>query len=211
MVTHPAPGNWSGTVANAVAGRFSADALDAQRGGIVHRLDKGTSGVLVVAKTRSAHERLAAQFAARQVHKDYVAITVRNPCGTGCTGTTIDAPIGRDARNRQRMTILSETLGGRVARSVVQTVMHDAHALLHVVRVRIETGRTHQIRVHLRHARAPVLGDDTYGARDVNARFASLAPRPMLHACRLQLAHPFSARALSVEAPLPHDMRVVLQ
>jgi 23S rRNA pseudouridine1911/1915/1917 synthase len=212
MVVHPAPGNWTGTMVHALAGRYSDHlALGGARPGIVHRLDKGTSGVIIAARTADAHRRLTEMFAARTVEKTYVAITVGSPAATGCLSCVLDAPLGRSPTDRARMAVVAEEAGGRRARSVVEVLGADARGLLHVVRVGLETGRTHQIRVHLRHARAPVLGDDVYGAFDVNRRFRSAAPRPLLHAQRLRFSHPFTGAEVDVSARLPDDMRSLLE
>lgn len=212
MVTHPAPGNWTGTLVHALCYRYNdMEALGGSRPGIVHRLDKGTSGALVVARSLEAHAALSEQFAKRGVRKEYVAITVGNPAGEGCIGRVINAPLGRSPTDRLRMTVLAEEAGGKTAETTVETVAHDARGLLHAVRLKIGTGRTHQIRVHLRHVRAPVLGDDLYGAHDVNQRFATCAPRPMLHAVRLAFRHPFTGDTIDVSAPLPEDMQRLLQ
>ncbi|PXF41646.1 putative RNA pseudouridine synthase [Gracilariopsis chorda] len=212
MVVHPAPGNWSGTVVNALAHRYkSLREMNSSRAGIVHRLDKGTSGVLLAGKTQQACEKLSELFAARQLKKEYIAITVGNPAGKGCISRIIDEPVGRCPTDRIRMCVLPEHSGGRSAKSVVQVVASDARSLLHVVKVGIETGRTHQIRVHLRHARAPVLGDELYGAGDINHRFSTLASRPLLHAWKLSLRHPFTNEFLTVTSELPRDMRSLLK
>lgn len=211
MVVHPAPGNWTGTLVQALAWRYSDHlALGGARPGIVHRLDKGTSGVIVVARTEKAHRLMTRMFAARAIEKTYLAITVGSPADAGCSSAVLDAPIGRSPVDRTRMAVVEEAAGGRAARSVARVLASDSRALLHVVQVALETGRTHQIRVHLRHARAPVLGDDVYGAADVNRRFRTAAPRPLLHAHRLRFVHPLTGAPVDVCAPLPDDMRALL-
>jgi 23S rRNA pseudouridine1911/1915/1917 synthase len=211
MVVHPAPGNWTGTMVHGLAFRYKELlSLGGPRPGVVHRLDKGTSGLIIAARTTEAHRALTAMFAQRQIEKTYLAITVGNPAGTGCTSTRIDVPIGRSRVDRLRMTVMAEEAGGKPARSLVEVIAHDERALLHVVRVGLETGRTHQIRVHLRHVRAPVLGDDLYGAFDINRRFRSAAERPMLHAHRLRFRHPFTGSEIDLKARLPEDMRNLL-
>lgn len=212
MVTHPAPGNWNGTLVHALCYRYSdMAALGGLRPGIVHRLDKGTSGAIVVARSPEAHAALSEQFAARGVRKEYVAITIGNLAGDGCIGRVIDAPLGRSPPDRLRMAVLAEEEGGKTAQRTIETAAHDASGLLHAVRVQIGTGRTHQIRVHLRHVRTPVLGDELYGAHDVNRRFTTSAPRPMLHAVRLTFLHPLTGQTIDVRAPLPADMQRLLE
>lgn len=212
MVVHPAPGNWTGTLVHALCHHYPDIAEQGgSRPGIVHRLDKGTSGLIAVARSREVVSSIAIQFSQRQVSKEYITIAVGNPAGKGCVGRSIDVPIGRCPVDRLRMAVVDENAGGRPAYSTVHTVAHDAIGLLHAVRVHIDSGRTHQIRVHLRHVRAPVLGDDVYGARDVNRRFASSATRPMLHARRLTFDHPVTGARLDIKAPLPEDMRSLLR
>lgn len=212
MVVHPAPGNWTGTLVHALCHQYDdIAALGGPRPGIVHRLDKGTSGVIAVARTSEAHAALCEQFAARGVQKEYAAITVGNPAGPGCVGRVINASIGRSPTDRLRMAVLADEDGGKAATTTMETVGHDASGLLHAVRVRISTGRTHQIRVHMRHVRTPVLGDDLYGAHDINRRFASAATRPMLHAVRIAFTHPVTGLAVDVTAPLADDIRQILR
>lgn len=212
LVMHPAPGNWSGTLAHALAHRYGLEGgpTETERAGIVHRLDKGTSGVLVVARNRTAHDALSAAFAARAVEKEYLAITVGSPAGEGASAGVISAPIGRDRTNRLRMAIVPEEDGGREASSTYQILGRDSRALLHLVRIHIHTGRTHQVRVHMRHCRAPVLGDELYGAPDINRRFRSSAQRPLLHAHSLAFDHPVTGERVSVRARLPDDFRSVV-
>ena len=214
MVVHPAPGNWKGTLAHAIAHRYGImediTIIDSQRAGIVHRLDKDTTGVIAIARTREAHDALANLFATRQVHKEYLTVTVGNPAGSGTRGGVIEAPIARDKANRLKMAIVEEEYGGKPAKSTYEVLGRDNRGLLHVVRVCILTGRTHQVRVHMRHLRAPVLGDSLYGALDVNRRFRTAAHRPMLHALTLAFQHPFTDEDISITAPLPHDMRSLI-
>ena len=188
------------------------------RPGVVHRLDKGTTGVLVMAKTAQALAELSASFAARNVKKTYLAITVGNPG----KNVVIDKPIGRHPIHRQRMRVVpnphkhgflpgadeaaptSQT--GRKALSFVDTIAFDGS--LSLVRVRIETGRTHQIRVHLSDRRTPIYGDDVYGLSDWNKKLKEKQKieRPLLHAYRLEIAHPVTAEHMVFEAPLAEDM-----
>lgn len=211
MVVHPAPGNWTGTMVQALAWRYSDHlALGGPRPGIVHRLDKGTSGVIVAARTENAHRKMTALFAAREIEKTYLAISVGNPAGEGCLTCVLNVPIGRSPVDRARMAVVEEAAGGKQARSLVKVHANDTRGLLHVVEIGLETGRTHQIRVHLRHARSPVLGDDLYGAADVNRRFKSAATRPLLHAHSLKFVHPVTGENVDVAARLPDDMRSLL-
>eukprot|EP00177_Eucheuma_denticulatum_P007737 GFKZ01014076.1.p1 GENE.GFKZ01014076.1~~GFKZ01014076.1.p1 ORF type:complete len:415 (+),score=28.83 GFKZ01014076.1:414-1658(+) len=212
IVTHPAPGHWSGTLVHALTYHYAdIRELGGPRPGIVHRLDKGTSGILLVARTHTAQSRLMQQFAERRVKKQYVAITVGNPCGKGCTGRVVEAGIGRCGKDRMRMTVMSEEEGGKYARSTVRVHGRDERGLLHAVGVEIETGRTHQIRVHMRHCRAPVLGDELYGAVDVNWRWRGSVKRCMLHAGRVEFEHPVSGERVAVQARLAEDMREVMK
>lgn len=195
MVVHPAPGTPSGTLVNALLSHLDAAPTDDPiRPGIVHRLDKETSGVIIVAKNSIAHERLSEMFAKRLIEKRYLAITV----GTPPLETTIDEPIGRNPRNRQKMTVRE---GGKRAVSHVKRL--ETSGELSLVEVAIETGRTHQIRVHLAHLRTPVLGDSTYGSPGANSAYG--AARQMLHAKRLIFKHPMTGDLLTLDAPLPDD------
>jgi 23S rRNA pseudouridine1911/1915/1917 synthase len=208
LVVHPGAGNPSHTLQNALL------ALDPRlahvpRAGIVHRLDKDTSGLLVVARTPEAHTALVAQLAARTVGREYLAVCT----GVMTAGGTIDQPIGRHKSARTRMSVRAD---GRAAVTHYRVVQRwRAHTL---VRVTLETGRTHQIRVHLAHQGFPVVGDPVYGGRRrlpagcTPALAAQLAafPRQALHAARLTLTHPKSQREMSWEAPLPADMHELL-
>ena len=197
QVVHPAPGNWKGTVANALAyhlGRIES-AGDQLRPGIVHRLDKDTSGLLVVAKNLQAHHRLVSLFAARNVSKYYLAMT----CGHPKEGE-IDAPIGRHPKLRKEMTVDEQR--GRPAKTINRTLAFKESLAL--VELKLITGRTHQIRVHLKHLGFPILGDTVYGSHSLNKRWG--ARRQLLHAHRLKLPHPITGEPLSFIAPLPEDM-----
>jgi len=204
LVVHPGAGNASHTLQNALL------ALDPKlavvpRAGIVHRLDKDTSGLLVVARTLEAHTALVAALAAREVKREYVAI-----CGGVMTGGgTVDQPIGRHRSVRTRMAVRGD---GREAVTHYRIGKRfRAHTL---VNVQLETGRTHQIRVHLGHIGHPVVGDPVYGGRRRLPRGASAEliaaleafKRQALHAARLELEHPATGRAVHWEAPLPQDM-----
>jgi 23S rRNA pseudouridine1911/1915/1917 synthase len=208
MVVHPAAGHAAGTLVNALLHHITdLSGIGGElRPGIVHRLDRGTSGLMVVAKHDRAHDELARQFHDREVEKEYVALA----WGLVQPGRRIDAAIGRDPHNRQKMSARA-----RRARSAVTRVV-EAHPLRGVtlVRVAIQTGRTHQIRVHLNAIGHPVVGDFLYGGTRRHVA-ADLRPvlrleRPFLHAARLAFTHPTEGRRLEFEAPLPADLQQVL-
>jgi 23S rRNA pseudouridine1911/1915/1917 synthase len=216
MVTHPGAGVLSGTLANALVFHLQqqAQALPMRGGssrpGIVHRLDVGTSGLIVAAKTDLAHLRLAEQFEARTVVKKYLALVygvVKEDSGA------IDAPIGRDPRSRVKMAV---TPTGRHALSLYRVVERCAEFTL--VEIEIKTGRTHQIRVHFAHIKHPIAGDETYDSGRLQqvknaAQRAAIKKlrRPFLHAATLQFAHPVTGESLSFNAPLPADLTEVLK
>jgi 23S rRNA pseudouridine1911/1915/1917 synthase len=209
MVVHPAAGHAAGTLVNALlhhVGGLSGIG-GAERPGIVHRLDRGTSGVMVVAKTDAAHRSLARQFHDRLVGKEYVSLV----WGTMRAGETLAKPIGRDPRHRQKMS--SRARKSRPA--VTRVISVEPLGGVSFVRVSIGTGRTHQIRVHLAEAGHAVVGDALYGGerKSVPPRLASLARlgRPFLHAARLTFAHPADGRAMSFDAPMPDDLDAVLR
>ena len=212
LVVHPGAGRATGTLVNALLHQVTdlSGVGGVLRPGIVHRLDRGTSGLLVVAKDDAAHRALAAQFASRQVEKEYLALVLGVPSPPH---GEVRAPIGRDPKHRKKMSV--RTARGREARSSYSTVeAFDGAALL---RVRIHTGRTHQIRVHLASIGHPVAGDGTYGGRrepasrraEARDALASLT-RPALHATRLAFAHPGSQQRLCFLSPLPPDLEAVL-
>lgn len=192
MVVHPARGHWSGTLVQALAGRTAGG--DEQRPGIVHRLDRDTSGLLVVAKSESAHRQLKALLQAHAIRREYVTLVDGVPQAR--TGT-IDAPIGRDRRERLRQSLDSDA--PRAARTHFEVLEWLVQATL--LRVVLETGRTHQIRVHMQAIGHPVTGDRTYGG---SSRFE--LERQFLHAARLQFTHPFSGAPVDVGSPLPDDL-----
>jgi 23S rRNA pseudouridine1911/1915/1917 synthase len=214
MVVHPAPGVRRGTVVNAVLHRLGALAGvgEPERPGIVHRLDRDTSGVLLVARTAQALEGLARQFRDRTIAKRYVAV-VHGRVG-GAAGV-IDRPIGRHPRERQRMSVRAQ--GGRVAVTRFEVVERFAGATL--LRLAPETGRTHQIRVHLAALGHPIVGDRVYGGRGravagtPAAAAAVLAgfPRQALHAESIAFTHPASGAPVRVTASLPDDLRELLE
>ena len=204
MVVHPGAGNPRHTLQNALLALDPKLAL-VPRAGLVHRLDKDTSGLLVVARTPEAHARLVAALAEREIERSYIAICT----GVMTGGGTVDAPIGRHRAQRTRMAVRND---GREAVTHYRVIQrYRAHTL---VRVQLETGRTHQIRVHLAHIGYPIIGDPVYAGRRrlpagcSPALTAALGafPRQALHAAHLALAHPMTGRRLEWEAPLPEDM-----
>jgi 23S rRNA pseudouridine1911/1915/1917 synthase len=210
LVVHPAAGHQEHTLVNALlhhcAGGLSGIGGVA-RPGIVHRLDKETSGCLVVAKNDAAHLDLSAQFAVRQVTKIYQALV----CGRmPRTAGEVNASIARHHTQRKRMAVTST--GGRVARTSYRVL--EQSKTVAWVEMQLHTGRTHQIRVHLEHLGCPVLGDPVYGRRQ-NVRFKEtsgyVAPRQLLHAAKLSLIHPRTKRPMTFEAPLPEDFAVALK
>jgi 23S rRNA pseudouridine1911/1915/1917 synthase len=216
MVTHPAGTLRTGTLVNALLARFPglSSVGGPLRPGIVHRLDKGTTGLLVVALDDEAHRRLSRQLAERTLSRTYEAVA----WGKVTPGSfVIDAPIARHPRDRKRMAVVE---GGKEARSRV-TVVHAAEAASHL-EVGLETGRTHQIRVHLRHYGHPLVGDSTYGGRRRALAAASplarreadelvrMIDRPALHAARIRLQHPFSGAEIAFESPLPADLAALV-
>jgi len=211
LIVHPAAGVGSGTLANALAFHFQtlSSAGGEVRPGIVHRLDKGTSGLMVVAKTESGHEHLADQFRDRSVTKSYVAL-VHGQLERDTA--EIDQPIARDPRHRTRMAVVR---GGRQALTICRARQRfDRFTLLDVD---LKTGRTHQIRVHLAWLKHPVVGDEVYGAgRDktvtdpkVRGQIARLG-RQFLHAEKLAFTHPRTNERLEFRAPLPDDLKELL-
>jgi 23S rRNA pseudouridine1911/1915/1917 synthase len=201
MVVHPAPGNWSGTLVNALLGRGGSLSSEGEpeRAGMVHRLDKETSGLLVVAKTDRSHRLLSAAIAARRVTRRYAVMTWGHlPSET----LTIDKPIARDPRDRKRMAIVNK---GRPAKTdLIRLARFDAGELL---RAHLHSGRTHQIRVHLASIGHPVMGDDVYGGGG-GRRVAGLPPkRHFLHAAWLAFNHPVTGQPLDFRSPLPADLR----
>ncbi|HYR28398.1 MAG TPA: RluA family pseudouridine synthase [Thermoanaerobaculia bacterium] len=208
MVVHPAAGHTGGTLVNALLHHVKdLSGIGGElRPGIVHRLDRGTSGVMVVAKNDRAHQELSRQFADREVEKEYIALV----WGIVQPGRRIDAPIGRDPDHRQKMSTRA-----RRARSAVTRVTFARHLKgVTLAKVAIATGRTHQIRVHLSAIGHPIVGDVTYGGvhRRVlpNLRAVQRLERPFLHAARLVFMHPSDGRRLEFESPLPADLQSVL-
>lgn len=204
MVVHPAPGNWSGTLVNALLGRGGSLSTEGEpeRAGMVHRLDKETSGLLVVAKTERSHRLLSAAIAARRVVRRYAVMTWGH---LSTDSLTIDKPIARDPRDRKRMAIVNK---GRPAKTdLIRLARFDAGDLL---RAHLHSGRTHQIRVHLASIGHPVMGDDVYGGGG-GRRVAGLPPkRHFLHAAWLAFNHPVTGEPLDFRSPLPEDLRRAL-
>lgn len=198
MVVHPAPGHPKDTFVNALL--YHCSGLRSQEGirpGIVHRLDKDTSGVLLAAKTQQAHAQIVAQFMERNVRKDYLAICV----GTPKEGL-IDAPIKRHPVHRKEMAVCPE---GKEAKSLCKILGKSEQ--LSLVEIQLLTGRTHQIRVHLKHIGCPVLGDAVYGSASANKRFQ--VERQLLHAYRLEFVHPMTKAPIQISAPVPQDFALM--
>lgn len=197
LVTHPAPGHWRGTLMNGLL-HLRADAASLPRAGIVHRLDKDTSGLMMVARSDLAHERLVAALAARRVSRRYLAVTH----GVVPPRFDVDAPIGRDARDRLRMAVVASG-HGKPALTRVERLAATAEVSL--VECRLETGRTHQIRVHLAHRSHPLVGDRLYGGQPRHG-----FERQALHAWRLSLEHPRSGATLDFRSPVPGDLAALI-
>jgi 23S rRNA pseudouridine1911/1915/1917 synthase len=205
MVVHPGAGHARGTLAAAVLAHApSVAAVGGQRRpGVVHRLDKGTSGLLVIAKTREAYESLVAQLAARTVTRHYIAVVHGR---LSATEGVVDAPIGRDPRDRVRMAVRR---GGEGRRAVTRWKVLERLGDFTLVEARLETGRTHQIRVHMASVGHPVVGDDAYGRRPTRALavpFEHLA----LHAATLGFVHPVTQKRMVFTASVPHRIERLL-
>jgi 23S rRNA pseudouridine1911/1915/1917 synthase len=198
LVVHPGAGQPDRTLLNALLAHAGALA-GVPRAGIVHRLDKDTSGLLVVAKTVSAQAELVKQLAARSMRRIYLAVVQGDPPASG----VIDAPVGRDARARTRMAV---THRGKPARTAYRVLERYGRAAL--VECRLETGRTHQIRVHFQHLRHPLVGDETYRR---GTRHGIGFPRQALHAAELTLVHPVTKRVCTWKSPLPRDMKRLVE
>lgn len=193
LVVHPAPGNWSKTFVNALLYHVKnlSQHIPGERPGIVHRLDKDTSGVMVAAKTERAQRRLVEAFSERKVKKKYLAIAIGNP-----GAMTITKGIERDPIHRQKM---RASTTGKEAITIIEPL--KASKTLSLLRLDIKTGRTHQIRVHLASVGTPVLGDTVYGRQDINKRLH--VDKQLLHAESLEFNHPITAKPLQFTAPLP--------
>jgi 23S rRNA pseudouridine1911/1915/1917 synthase len=201
LVVHPAAGHWSGTLLNALLARDER-ARQLPRAGIVHRLDKDTSGLMVVAHTRTAMDALVARIAARQVRREYLALAHRP--WSGPAQREVDAAIGRDPRNRLRMAAVDlDRHPGKTAQTLFELLQNTEQGCL--LRCLLRTGRTHQIRVHAAYLGHPLVADALYGGAP-----AAGMVRQALHARRLAFEHPVSGAALAFEAPLPSDMAQAL-
>jgi 23S rRNA pseudouridine1911/1915/1917 synthase len=202
LVVHPAPGNWSGTLLNALLAH-DPESSSMPRAGIVHRLDKDTSGLMVVARSRRAMDALVKAIAARDVSRQYLAIGHKR--WQGKSEVTVDAPIGRDPRNRLRMAVVDlQSTAGKLARTDIHLLANTQDFCL--VRCVLHTGRTHQIRVHMASIGHPLVADTVYGG--------SVVPpmgRQALHACRLAFVHPVTGVDMAFEAPVPEDFAALLQ
>lgn len=218
IVVHPAHGHREGTVVNAVLGRNTrlAQLGGVDRPGVVHRLDKDTSGLLVMAKSEAAYRGLSQQIKARRFAKTYHAIVWGR---FGVREQRIDAPISRHPVHRQKMAVVAR--GGREA--ITEVFVVDTYEYFDYIRVATVTGRTHQIRVHLAHVAHPILGDAVYGGRKSRRwsssprirsrmmRLLKVMPRQALNASRLLFEHPVTGRWMSFRTALPEDMRIVLE
>jgi len=206
LVVHPGPGHATGTLVNALLGRagtsLSAGGGAADRPGIVHRLDKDTSGLLLVAKDDATHLALTRDLAARRVERRYLALVQgRLPAEAG----TVDAPVRRHPRDRKRMAVVEA--GGR--RAVTHWRVLETFPAVQLVEATLETGRTHQVRVHLAALRHPLVGDRAYGADPTLAARLGVG-RPFLHAWRLAFPHPADGRRVELTEPLPADLQAPL-
>jgi 23S rRNA pseudouridine1911/1915/1917 synthase len=204
LVVHPAPGHASGTLVNALLAHCGtlAGIGGVQRPGIVHRLDKDTSGAIAIAKTDPAHQNLQQQFQAKTARRSYLAVVYGAPPASG----TIDQPIGRHRLDRKKMAITPEADGGR--RAVTHWQVKERLGNYTLVNFDLETGRTHQIRVHAAHIGHPIVGDWVYGAgRAIGVNLAGQA----LHAWRLQLQHPVSGETIEAIAPPPRSFTTLVE
>lgn len=200
MVVHPAPGNETGTLVNALLYRFGTlSEANGPRPGIVHRIDRFTSGLLVIAKNDAAHEALSRQFAAHTAHREYVCLVHGN---LKEDSGTVDAPIGRHKTDRKRMAVVENGRNAVTHWRVLERF--GAETLLDVA---LETGRTHQIRVHMAYIKHPILGDEVYGSPAPKLGLNGQA----LHGYRLTFTHPKTGELLSFTAPIPEDFRHALR
>lgn len=211
LVVHPAPGHWDGTLVNALLHHFqrpggSLSTIGGkERPGLVHRLDKETSGVMVIAKTDQAHAGLAAQFKAHSIAREYEALVWGRPKKSQ---GVIDLPIGRDVKERKKFSPRTRSPKDSITeyRVAASVGAQAAHVLVHP-----RTGRTHQIRVHLTSLGHPLLGDPTYGGRKVSVVAGVRVPRVMLHARLLGFEHPIQGRYLEFTAPTPEDFVTIVE
>lgn len=201
LVVHPAPGNWSGTLLNGLMGR-DPGAAQVPRAGIVHRLDKDTSGLMVVARTRSTMDALVRMIADRKVTRQYLALAHQS--WRGAAKKTVEAPVGRDPRNRLRMAVVDLALhAGKTAKTDIEFLMGSDLGCL--VRCTLHTGRTHQIRVHMASIGHSLVADAVYGGTPTMG-----IERQALHAFRLAFVHPITEQPMEFRAPLPSDLVTAL-
>ncbi len=205
LVVHPGAGNDTGTLVHGLLQRFPDIGFnqpgDPQRPGIVHRLDAGTSGLLAVARTKAAYEQLVSDMKARSIERRYLALCWGNlQPDTGM----IDAPIGRSQNDRTKMAVSAR---GRIARTNYEVVQRLDYPSLSLVAAQLETGRTHQIRVHLAALKHPIVGDGRYGG----VRQGLQMTRPFLHARSLRLGHPITGHEIFVQSKLPEDLQKVIK
>jgi len=209
LVVHPAAGNHDGTLLNALL--YHVPTLKhLPRAGIIHRLDKDTTGLMIIAKTLTAHTALVASLAEREIERCYMALVAKELI----CGKTIDAPIGRHLHHRTKMAVVKS---GKPARTHIRC-QQRFHGFT-LLSIKLETGRTHQIRVHLSHENMPIVGDSAYGWRVKLPKSATLAlqtqvqnfKRQALHAYRLALVHPTSLKPIEFEAPLPNDFKTLVE
>ena len=197
LVVHPAPGNWSGTLLNGLLARDEKACL-LPRAGIVHRLDKDTSGLMVVARQRQVMDRLVSMIAERTVNRQYIALA--HGVWTGSTTRNVSLPVGRDPRNRLRMAVVDlEKTAGKVAATDITLLQNGTRHCL--VKCKLHTGRTHQIRVHMAALGHPLVSDDVYGGQP-----AGDLKRQALHACRLSFLHPITGVEMQFSVPPPADI-----
>lgn len=203
LVVHPGNGKGGGTLVNGLLALFPelAGVGEDHRPGVVHRLDRGTSGLLVVARTAVAYEALVAALGQRRVGRRYACLVAGRPAAAA---GVIDAPIGRSRHDATRRAVVEDGKAARTGFSVARTF--DQPVALALLRCELETGRTHQIRVHLQAVGLPVVGDDVYGGAGLRLGLR----RPFLHAAELRLDHPVTGRPLTFESPLPADLAAVL-
>ena len=210
LVVHPGAGNPRGTMVNALL-HLDPTLAELPRAGIVHRLDKDTSGLMVVARSLRAHSSLIEQLSGREVHRQYLAVVV----GPMIAGGTVDAPIGRHPTDRIRQAVVKEGQGKQAVTHYRVRERFRAHTL---VECRLETGRTHQIRVHMAYAKHPLIGDPLYGGSFKLPKAATPElvealrgfRRQALHAEKLSFRHPVSGEAVTTESPMPDDMQALL-
>ena len=214
MVVHPAPGHYEGTLVNAIM--YHCKDLSGINGvlrpGIVHRIDRDTTGLLVICKNDDAHQKIAAQFNTHDIERSYQAIALGTikPLQSNADGIqTIHSVIGRDPKDRKRMTVLEGAAANHGKDAITHFCVLRQYSDMAHIECRLETGRTHQIRVHLSHIGHPLLGDEIYGAR--STRFASKTQGQTLHAKTLGFVHPSTNEWISFDSELPAYFREILR